>query len=62
MSRRTGENLHYFAILNNLDKQSTDIRHVKEGRRNKQLPEVGRSRKPGVTVARAEEPQSSRQV
>lgn len=36
--------------------------HMKESMRNKQLPEVGRGGKSGVTVARAEEPHSSRQV
>lgn len=55
------------AILNNTEKQKESTIDqttmlIRKGRRSKQLPEVRRGRKSGVTVARAEEPQSSRQV
>lgn len=37
--------MQYFAILNNLDKKHSrsDTMHMKESRRSKQLPEVGRT-------------------
>ena len=60
--------MHYFAILNNIDKQKEStvdytFMHIKEGTRSKQLPEIRRGGKSGFIVARAgEEPQSSRQV
>lgn len=67
LSKRIGKNMQYFVILSNLDLKKkkhsrSDTMHMKEGRRSKQLPEVGRSRKSGDIVARAEEPQSSRQA
>ena len=68
MSRRICNNMHYFAILNNIDKQKEStvdytFMHIKEGTRSKQLPEIRRGGKSGFIVARAgEEPQSSRQV
>lgn len=56
-----------YAILNNTDKQKESTIDqtsmlIREGMRSKQLPEVRRGGKSGVTVARAEEPQGSRQA
>lgn len=67
MSRRICKNMYDFAILNNIDKQKEStvdqtFMHIKEGTRSKQLPEIRRGGKSGFIVARAGEPQSSRQV
>lgn len=61
MSRKISKTMHYFAILNNLDKQKESTvdqtsMHEKGGTRSKQLPEVRRGRKS------QQQEQSSRQV